>query len=441
MVGRTPRPCRDTSGDSSDDAIDAHGVRRRFGAGRRCRRGGAAAEATGATPPASSTTPKYPADFPHFDYVIRTRRRAASCACRTSAPSIAQLRPAGGSPRRPRPRLRDADGLLDRRGLDRIRAARRGVEVSGRLSPPSPTGFANGAKWHDGEPITAEDVVWSFDKLKELNPQQAFYYQHVVKAEMTGEREVTFTFDQKGNRELPHIVGQLLILPKHWWEGTDAEGKKRDIAHEHARGAARLRSLRVKRSIRPDRRLRARSGLLGRRICRSRSARTISTTSATSTSATRRSSSRPSRPTRSTGGGERGPRWATGYDFPAVKDSASSSSKSRSLSHRRRDGRLRPQPAPRSVPGPARAPGAELCLRLRGAEPHAVLSASTSGSTAISTASRLPPRACRRARSWRSSKSVRDKVPPEVFTEDYANPVGGTPTKAARQPAQGARAA
>ncbi|WP_319530596.1 extracellular solute-binding protein [uncultured Cohaesibacter sp.] len=86
------------------------------------------------------------------------------------------------------------------------------------------------ARWHDGEPITAEDVVWSFEKLTELNPQQRFYYSHVSKAEVTGEREVTFTFDQEGNRELPHIVGQLMILPKHWWTGTDANGEQRDIS-------------------------------------------------------------------------------------------------------------------------------------------------------------------------------------------------------------------
>jgi microcin C transport system substrate-binding protein len=87
----------------------------------------------------------------------------------------------------------------------------------------------DGARWHDGEPVTADDVVYSFEMLKEHNPQQAYYYQHVVKAEKTGEREVTFTFDEPGNRELPHIVGQLLILPRHYWEGTDATGNKRDI--------------------------------------------------------------------------------------------------------------------------------------------------------------------------------------------------------------------
>ena len=40
---------------------------------------------------------------------------------------------------------------------------------------------------------------------------------------------MTFTFDEAGNRELPHIVGELLVLPQHWWEGTDANGKQRDI--------------------------------------------------------------------------------------------------------------------------------------------------------------------------------------------------------------------
>jgi microcin C transport system substrate-binding protein len=85
-------------------------------------------------------------------------------------------------------------------------------------------------KWQDGERITAEDVVWSFDILKKTNPQQAFYYQHVTKAEVTAPDEVTFTFDETGNRELPHIVGQLIILPKHYWEGTDANGKKRDVS-------------------------------------------------------------------------------------------------------------------------------------------------------------------------------------------------------------------
>ncbi|MDQ8726999.1 extracellular solute-binding protein [Bradyrhizobium sp. LHD-71] len=86
------------------------------------------------------------------------------------------------------------------------------------------------ARWHDGKPVTAEDVIFSLEQLKKLSPRYASYYNHVVKAEKVGDRDVKFTFDQPGNRELPVIVGQLMVLPKHWWEGTDKEGRKRDIS-------------------------------------------------------------------------------------------------------------------------------------------------------------------------------------------------------------------
>jgi microcin C transport system substrate-binding protein len=85
------------------------------------------------------------------------------------------------------------------------------------------------AKWHDGTPVTPDDVIFSFEALKKYSPRDAAYYRHVVKAEKTGEREVTFTFDGPGNRELPQIVGQLIVLPKAWWQGSDKDGKQRDI--------------------------------------------------------------------------------------------------------------------------------------------------------------------------------------------------------------------
>src|SRR5262245_3779019 len=86
------------------------------------------------------------------------------------------------------------------------------------------------ARWHDGKPITAEDVIYGFNFLKENNPQYQFYYKNVIKVEQTGDGEVTFVFDSKGNRELPSIMGQAMVVPKHYWEGTDATGKKRNIA-------------------------------------------------------------------------------------------------------------------------------------------------------------------------------------------------------------------
>jgi microcin C transport system substrate-binding protein len=85
------------------------------------------------------------------------------------------------------------------------------------------------ARWNDGKPVTPADVIFSMASLRKYSPMYSSYYKHVAKVEQVGERDIKFTFDGPGNRELPHIVGELTILPKHWWEGTDAEGRKRDI--------------------------------------------------------------------------------------------------------------------------------------------------------------------------------------------------------------------
>lgn len=86
------------------------------------------------------------------------------------------------------------------------------------------------AKWADGQPVTPEDVIFSLEKLKEHSALYSGYYRHVTGAEKTGDREVTFRFDEKNNRELPSIVGDFPVLPKHWWEGKDAQGNQRDIS-------------------------------------------------------------------------------------------------------------------------------------------------------------------------------------------------------------------
>lgn len=86
------------------------------------------------------------------------------------------------------------------------------------------------ARWHDGQPITPEDVIYSLEAVKAAHPGYAQYYKNIVGAEKTGERQVTFKFDTTGNRELPIIIADLTILPKHYWEGTNDKGEKRDLA-------------------------------------------------------------------------------------------------------------------------------------------------------------------------------------------------------------------
>jgi microcin C transport system substrate-binding protein len=80
------------------------------------------------------------------------------------------------------------------------------------------------ARWHDGQPVTADDVVFTFNILMEKgDPRFRYYYSEVLKAEKLGERRVKFQFKTGGNRELPVIMGQLQILPKHWWESRKFE--------------------------------------------------------------------------------------------------------------------------------------------------------------------------------------------------------------------------
>ena len=78
------------------------------------------------------------------------------------------------------------------------------------------------ARWHDGVPITADDVIYSFELLTTSgNPFYRSYYANVEKAEKLNDRSVKFTFNDGVNRELPLIMGQFTVLPKHYWETRD----------------------------------------------------------------------------------------------------------------------------------------------------------------------------------------------------------------------------
>jgi len=85
------------------------------------------------------------------------------------------------------------------------------------------------ARWHDGQPITADDVIWTFETLRSKGrPEFRAYYAGVAGVEKVGERAVKFTFKPGENRELPLIIGQLVVLPKHYWQGKDFEATTLD---------------------------------------------------------------------------------------------------------------------------------------------------------------------------------------------------------------------
>ncbi|MCY4505187.1 MAG: ABC transporter substrate-binding protein, partial [Hyphomicrobiales bacterium] len=73
------------------------------------------------------------------------------------------------------------------------------------------------ARFHDGTPITADDVAFSLTALKAHHPSYHAYYKDVVRAEIVSPHQVRFHFAEPNNRELPFIIAQLPILPKHYW--------------------------------------------------------------------------------------------------------------------------------------------------------------------------------------------------------------------------------
>jgi len=80
------------------------------------------------------------------------------------------------------------------------------------------------ARWHDGTPITVEDVIFSLNTLKTKGqPFYRFYYGTIDRAEKVGKRTVKFVFNEAGNRELPLIAGEMPILSKTYWESRDFE--------------------------------------------------------------------------------------------------------------------------------------------------------------------------------------------------------------------------
>jgi microcin C transport system substrate-binding protein len=76
------------------------------------------------------------------------------------------------------------------------------------------------ARWHDGTPVTADDVIFSFDTLTaEGAPFYRYYYQNVERAEKLDDRTVRFVFEEQANPELPLIMGQLPVVSRKYYTG------------------------------------------------------------------------------------------------------------------------------------------------------------------------------------------------------------------------------
>jgi len=167
--------------------------------------------------------PKYPADFKHFDYVNPDApkggilRSAGFGGFDSLNPFISKGVPA------------DDIGLiydtLMRQGLDEP-FTEYGL-IAGKIEKATDNSWVRfylrpEAKFNDGHPVRAEDVVFSFNTLiKDGSPLYRSYYADVDQVVAENPLTVLFKFKHNDNRELPLIIGQLPVLPKHWWATRD----------------------------------------------------------------------------------------------------------------------------------------------------------------------------------------------------------------------------
>lgn len=108
------------------------------------------------------------------------------------------------------------------------------------------------ARFHDGQAVTADDVVFTFDALmKDGAPQYKAYYADVAKATAEDAQRVRFDFKRSNNRELPLILGQLPVLPKHWW--SNREFNKGNLEIPLGSGPYKVADVAAGRSIRYER--------------------------------------------------------------------------------------------------------------------------------------------------------------------------------------------
>ena len=104
------------------------------------------------------------------------------------------------------------------------------------------------ARFHDGTPMTPDDVIWTFETLRAKgHPSYRSYYGDVTKVEKEGERGVRFSFKSADNRELPQILGQMPVLSKAYWSGRDFE--KTTLDPPLGSGPYKIESLDPGRSI------------------------------------------------------------------------------------------------------------------------------------------------------------------------------------------------
>jgi len=165
--------------------------------------------------------PKYPENFKHFDYASPDAKKGGSVTLGATGNTFDSLSSfiAKGT---------EAEGLnliydtLTVASLDEA-FSRYGL-VAEKIEMPNDRSWVifhlrKNARFHDGKPITADDVVFTFNTLvTKGHPAYKSYYAEVNKVEALDPTQVKFSFSSTTNKELPLILAELPVLPKHYWE-------------------------------------------------------------------------------------------------------------------------------------------------------------------------------------------------------------------------------
>lgn len=166
---------------------------------------------------------KYPADFTHRDYVNPDAPKGGSITLSgtgtfdTFNPFIPRGTAAAGIGliyESLMTSVLDEDSAMYGLVAETIEVPEDGSWVEFKIRPE--------AVFHDGHPITSEDVKWSFETLRdEGRPFYRFYYAAVESIDTPDDRTVRFNLSEGQNNEMPLILGQVIVLPKHYWETRD----------------------------------------------------------------------------------------------------------------------------------------------------------------------------------------------------------------------------
>ncbi len=203
----------------------------------------AAATSVAETPAASTPAPvhgiamhgelKYPENFSHFDYVNPDAPKGGTLRMSVVANGFDSFNPfvirgvaAAGVSTYVYDTLLEssADEPFSEYGL-----------IAGSVEVPEDRSYVifnlrEQARFQDGEPITAEDVEFSYRILTtEGHPFYRNYYADVSKVTVENSHRIRFDFGATENRELPLILGQMPVMPAHYWADRKFEGNGLDV--------------------------------------------------------------------------------------------------------------------------------------------------------------------------------------------------------------------